>query len=60
MLKIRINDAQQIGVGVRPTVRDGASQSSLAGTYQKTHPGFGLRKAFDYVGRAVRALVIND
>jgi hypothetical protein len=39
MLKVRINDAQQIGIAVRPSMRDGAGQSPLAGPHQKTHPG---------------------
>jgi hypothetical protein len=60
MLQIGIDHAQQIGVGVRPSVRDGACQSALPGTHQKTHARFGLRKAPDYFGRGVRALVVDD
>jgi hypothetical protein len=40
VLQVCINDTQQIGVGVRPSVGDGTSQFSLAGTHEKTHAGF--------------------
>jgi hypothetical protein len=40
VLKVGINHAQQIGIGVCPPVGDGAGQTGSAGTHQKTHAGF--------------------
>jgi|GraSoiStandDraft_27_1057306.scaffolds.fasta_scaffold221904_2 hypothetical protein len=50
MLKICINHGQKVRVSMCPAVDNGTGQSSLAGTHEKTHAGFGLRRALDYVG----------
>jgi hypothetical protein len=60
MLKIGINYAQQVGISLRPAIRNGTGQSSLVRSHQKTYARFRFGKSIDYAGGAVSAPVIDD
>jgi hypothetical protein len=60
MLQIGINDGKQVGVGLRPTVNDGASESSLTMPFENVHARIRSGTSACDVCGTIGAAIIDD